>query len=140
MLIKDKRISDSRLNACRNCTYYVKATGTCGPLGLGKKIVYNQERMRLCGCIMKLKTRLRPSQCPIGRWPSLVTESDMRAAAKLVEQFGGRNKRLDHLTRKELNRVYEAVMGTKKPDTACAPCLVSMLKELEQAISSSSNG
>jgi hypothetical protein len=43
---------ESRLVICRGCEKYEPADGSC----------------KLCGCCMKLKTRLRTGSCPIGKW------------------------------------------------------------------------
>jgi hypothetical protein len=43
---------ESRLVICRTCEKYEPADGSC----------------KLCGCCMKLKTRLRTGSCPIGKW------------------------------------------------------------------------
>jgi hypothetical protein len=45
-------ISEKRLDICKQCTSFIKATTTC----------------KECGCIMKLKTKLPNASCPLGKW------------------------------------------------------------------------
>jgi hypothetical protein len=44
--------SQKRLSICQECPRFVKATTQCLE----------------CGCIMKLKTKLKQASCPIGKW------------------------------------------------------------------------
>lgn len=41
----------ARLDICKSCEWFTK-----------------QQTCYKCGCIMKLKTRLHDSKCPIGKW------------------------------------------------------------------------
>jgi hypothetical protein len=51
-LIEDTRISDERLDICKACPFYLKATTQC----------------KKCGCVMPLKVRLETAVCPEGKW------------------------------------------------------------------------
>lgn len=35
----------------------------------------NNDRCSLCGCFIKTKTILKNSECPIGKWSTLISES-----------------------------------------------------------------
>jgi hypothetical protein len=41
-----------RLDICKSCEFFRAKTETC----------------RKCGCFMKLKTKLKNANCPIGKW------------------------------------------------------------------------
>lgn len=48
-------IAEKRLEICRNCDKFIKATTQC----------------KECGCIMKLKTKLPNAFCPIHKWEAV---------------------------------------------------------------------
>ena len=47
---------EQRLNICRECDKLIKATFQCSE----------------CGCFMKIKTRIKDAECPIGKWWAIV--------------------------------------------------------------------
>lgn len=47
-------VSDKRLEICKTCPHYNLDWGRC----------------EKCGCIMKFKTIIMNSECPIGKWKS----------------------------------------------------------------------
>jgi hypothetical protein len=59
-----------RLTQCTYCDYSVKnKIGiTCGTLIIGDVVNHEGKQVHLCGCIMKIKTKLTYSQCPINKW------------------------------------------------------------------------
>ena len=46
------RVTEERHNICRGCEHYFKITDQC----------------KECGCIIKWKTKIYKSKCPIGKW------------------------------------------------------------------------
>lgn len=48
----DKELKEKRRNICKGCEFYMKDAGLCGN----------------CFCVVKLKTALAKSECPIGKW------------------------------------------------------------------------
>lgn len=59
-----------RLTQCTYCDYAVKnKIGiTCGELIFGEVVIHEGKEVKLCGCIMKIKTKLTNAQCPINKW------------------------------------------------------------------------
>lgn len=53
-----EEIKEMRMNACRNCEFFVKLTQQCTK----------------CGCIMPAKTTLPHASCPVGKWDSVPDE------------------------------------------------------------------
>jgi len=55
---KKKKVADGqpfnevRFNVCLACPRFFKPTGQC----------------KECGCFMRIKTRLKFAECPIGKW------------------------------------------------------------------------
>ena len=47
-------IGERRIAICESCDRYIKIVATCTE----------------CGCIMPLKTKIKGSWCPIGKWES----------------------------------------------------------------------
>jgi predicted Zn-ribbon and HTH transcriptional regulator len=45
-------IKESRMSICLSCPELLQTTKQC----------------KKCGCFMQLKTQLKPSKCPIGKW------------------------------------------------------------------------
>ena len=43
---------ETRLNICRACDRFIQATSQC----------------KECGCFMKIKTRIKDAECPLGYW------------------------------------------------------------------------
>ena len=48
-------IAEQRLDMCKGCEHYVKATHQCTE----------------CGCIMNAKVKLPNASCPIGKWDAV---------------------------------------------------------------------
>lgn len=51
MFVEEKE-KERRLAICNNCPNLYKLTGNC----------------KLCGCFVKLKTKLKNQNCPISKW------------------------------------------------------------------------
>lgn len=49
---KDESYHQIRLNTCKECPSLFKPTMQC----------------KECGCFMRIKTRIKSAQCPIGKW------------------------------------------------------------------------
>ena len=48
----DKKESENRMDICKKCDHYNKYFNQC----------------TICGCFMKIKTKLKNSKCPINLW------------------------------------------------------------------------
>ena len=51
----EKNMSEKRLNICKLCPEYIKATHQC----------------KQCGCIMNAKVKLPNASCPLKKWDSV---------------------------------------------------------------------
>lgn len=114
---------------CRACPYsQMNMTfRTCGPLGRPTAV----EGGTLCGCVMDVKTRLRTSKCPIGKWESQVRPETI---TQLQKFFGKNASRITAQEARELTKLYEDVTGTKRAVTMCSSCLADMIQEMRIAI------
>ena len=48
----EENLAIERLNICFDCPEFIKLTSQC----------------KQCGCLMKLKTKLKHAKCPINKW------------------------------------------------------------------------
>jgi len=51
----ETQIAEKRLEICKGCDKFIKATTQC----------------KECGCIMKLKTKLPNASCPLHKWEAV---------------------------------------------------------------------
>ena len=66
------------------------STKSCGTLGFGTEIeLENGERIKLCGCIMPIKTGLRISSCPLNKWASELSKDDLNNMKILLGELEG---------------------------------------------------
>lgn len=59
-----------RMEICRRCDYKKKLgrSLTCGTPIIGEKINIVGVSYVLCGCLMRIKTKIKSAKCPIGKW------------------------------------------------------------------------
>lgn len=129
-----------RIEACGACIHFIEKTGTCGTLVLGGKVEHNDQEVKLCGCVMSLKARLRGSTCPVERWEKdEISEHEdqflsdarrlVRKLKRVIEKTGG-------LSQGEISLLAEfhSVTHGSKPrkSSNCAPCIKNNLTALER--------
>ena len=51
-----KNISESRLETCKQCEFYIEMPGICSK----------------CSCVMPVKVKLAMAKCPENKWPELL--------------------------------------------------------------------
>lgn len=61
---------NKRLTICNSCEFKKELLGnlTCGTAVIGETVTYNGKRYKLCGCVMKFKTLIPTSNCPLKKW------------------------------------------------------------------------
>ena len=67
-----------RLKVCHDCDHhrdFMAGTITCGTFILGDVVKINNREIKLCGCVMDIKTQLEKSTCPLNKWPDAETEN-----------------------------------------------------------------
>lgn len=52
----DEETASSRFEICKRCPEFVDLTTQC----------------KKCGCVMKLKTKLKMAECPLGKWQQVI--------------------------------------------------------------------
>jgi hypothetical protein len=132
-MFTSKKVSAARMNICRQCKYFAKNSGTCGPLGIGKRVQYKGQKYKLCGCMMEVKTRIAASGCPVGFWGRDVAESTYERAKQFIEQTNHKRK----LTRQEADELValsNEILKVKRSKTGCGACLKAMQDEMKRAL------
>lgn len=61
-----------RLNVCHDCEHhrpFMAGAITCGTFIVGDVVKIDNTKVKLCGCVMDIKTQLANSKCPLNKWP-----------------------------------------------------------------------
>lgn len=62
---------EKRFNECKRCDFKREWYGgliTCGTPVIGEIVNTDEEAIKLCGCIMNIKTKIANAECPINKW------------------------------------------------------------------------
>jgi len=116
----------NRLNTCRDCEHFVETTQSCGPL-----VVEAFTDSELCGCHMPTKTRLKWSECPLGKWEAVITAEHVANVEAFVDAVNTDPK---SLTDQDLADLYNRVLGTHEQASSCGGCNRKMLKTLKKLL------
>ena len=124
-----RTLAEGRLTICKSCPHSVMNLGvrTCGPIGRPTPV----EGGSLCGCVMEIKTKLRTSKCPIGKWRAEVSDADVEKAQAFLATNPSRIK---HSDVRELYRLHAEITGKKHPVAACSSCLADVMQEMRVAL------
>jgi hypothetical protein len=59
------------LSICQKCKFFKASTASCGTLIIGQtvdleenNVTHYKEKIKLCGCVMPVKTKFRFASCP----------------------------------------------------------------------------
>ena len=139
---------ERRLSVCHKCRFYKEITQSCGTLIVGRRLKpeeleeaerdnlrkHNKKRVRLCGCVIPLKTWGKLEQCPIGKWGVYdLTQKQMEELVAFVEglpTYGIING--EGLI--ELNKWQNILSGVKQPISGCPPCIRQSIIDLRATI------
>ena len=134
-------IKIERLNICKKCKFYQPTFGTCGTPLIGgtvepeeNNVTYYKEKIKLCGCLMELKTKFRFTSCPANKWFALdwtaqeIKELDVFIgriynAAKIVQEDN-----------EELHKWYSKMTGKKENVSGCADCIRQLITEFRRQL------
>ena len=144
-------IAKERYAICQGCKFFVKETRSCGPLILGRnlspdelkslEVRHYKRKVRLCGCVMKLKTLLPFSSCPADKWKAVEMGglSPERVAKKRTEinEFLARIEGRPSLHTTELKELfgYIAFLYNKRVEfTVCSSCIQNYINDLKKRV------
>lgn len=118
---------------CKKCEHYNHTTRSCGTLGIGTRVlVEGIIEVNLCGCVMPIKTKLKTSRCPLGRWKAQITESDLSEIREFVNKMDG--KRVTGHQNAKLTALWNKASGKNRKVTNCSSCVREMIKDLNKII------
>ena len=142
-------VQATRLSICRACSHFNNEWGTCGRPLVGRTltkeeikeieadntITRNRSKIKLCGCVMKIKTRLTFAECPIGKWDKHVNLS--KAERREIMAFVTEVKERGHMKRSDVERLYgygERVSGMKQEAQMCGRCVKDMIDKIYRTL------
>jgi hypothetical protein len=121
----------NRLEICKNCEHYLPSTKSCGTLGFGKEIqTESGEKIKLCGCVMPIKTRLRISSCPLNKWTSELSKDDLADIKILLKELEGKNV-ISGNQNAQLTTLWNKASGGRKTVSSCKSCVRKTIEELK---------
>ena len=144
-------IAKERYAICQGCKFFVKETRSCGPLILGRnlspdelkslEVRHYKRKVRLCGCVMKLKTLLPFSSCPADKWKAVEMNglSPERVAKKRDEMIGFLDRikgkpTLGHKDIMELLEYIRFLYNKSVKVTNCDDCIRNYLDDLKKRV------
>lgn len=125
MLFVTNQTRTERLKTCEGCKYYKADTKSCGELLRPRKL---RNGVKLCGCYMPVKARLKVASCPAGYWEAKVTPETLDEIRAVLNYSGN----LEPEQVQKLTDLYNEVVGANAKPTSCSSCLRLMLDELKE--------
>tara|TARA_R100000995_G_scaffold18009_2_gene7314 strand:- start:4521 stop:4925 length:405 start_codon:yes stop_codon:yes gene_type:complete len=114
-----------RMSICRDCVYYFKLTGNC----------------KVCGCFMKVKSRIGSMSCPKGKWdkshdrintPNELPQEIIDEIINLYPDIKGRRAK-DYETKFKMIDLYNTIHRTRhNKGTSCKPCLSEIFNSINK--------
>lgn len=82
---------------------------------------------------MNIKTLLKTSSCPIGRWGAEVKKADLEKMRELLKDMPSV---LSGQQVTDIHELWTIATGIPRKRTSCASCVKNMIKEIKQFIAS----
>lgn len=137
MIFSPRKEREERMSICRSCEYYKEETRSCGTLIMGDDLgelvdVGKKRKVRLCGCIMPLKTKFKIASCPLKKWGSELSKEDLKELKELFGRIEGDRMKTEDATK--LVQAYNKTFGANKQVTSCGACLRDLVKEIKETL------
>jgi hypothetical protein len=138
MILVPPTIEAKRMSTCKGCKFFYPTAGTCGTPVIGEKVTYYRNKVKLCGCIMRVKTKFTMFSCPIGKWGAENAKGEPIADEVInnFKVFAEYIHTLNTLDDSDIHEIYawkERLTGQPVPmgsRTRCVPCLKDMVEEV----------
>ena len=134
-------IQRERLNTCKKCKFFKPLTQSCGTLLVGNtveleenSVTHYKEKIKLCGCIMPLKTKFIFASCPAHKWFALDWKEDEIAE---LDVFINRIHKANKIEPHDLHQLYawaSKVIGKKQQASGCASCIRDLITEFRRQL------
>ena len=131
MFFVSSQKKSNRMQICKKCEHYRTLTRSCGPLGVGTRLLIEDRiEVELCGCIMPIKTKLKTSTCPLGKWKAMVSSADLREIESLLDSITG--NRITGPQNNKLTELWNKASGGNRRVSNCNTCVKDMIKDLKR--------
>lgn len=139
MIFIDRKTREERMSICKGCEHYNEITRSCGTLVLGDdlgelvSVKGKKRKVRLCGCVMPMKTKFKTASCPLKKWVSKVDADAIKDLQKLVE-IADKYQRFSHEELKQFYKAYNQTFEAGKQLSSCTSCVKQMVQEAREAL------
>lgn len=130
-----------RLKICKSCKFYNGTFGTCGTPIIGNtvdpeenNVTYYKAKIKLCGCVMEIKTRLRFASCPANKWFAMDLKPE---EITQLDEFISRIRKANKIQQDDLQLLYHWYSKiTKKHEqpSGCASCVRDLITEFRRQL------
>lgn len=133
-----RTVQKERLETCKKCKFFNEEFGTCGkPFPAKEEVTYYGKKYKLCGCIMKVKSKLAFASCPVGKWEAFTGFADEHYdKVKTALDNYEKERTKDNL--REVNIVYKEILGSAGHhidiNSSCGSCRENRLKDLREYV------
>jgi len=134
-------IQRERLAICKKCKFFKPLTQSCGTLIVGNtvdpeenSVTHYKEKIKLCGCIMPIKTKFVFASCPAHKWFALDWKDEEIAA---LDVFIHRIHKANKIEAHDLHQLYEwfsRMVGKKQQTSNCASCIRDLITEFRRQL------
>ncbi len=131
MFFVSARTRSNRITTCKACKYYKQSTLSCGTLGIGKTVQYKGKKHKLCGCVMPVKTRLKVSSCPLGKWHAEISAEQVAEIKKLINGIG---HTIPMDVNRKLTQIWNKTTGENKKVSSCSSCVRQMVEDMQKLV------
>jgi len=139
MIFIDRKTREERMSICKGCEHYNETTRSCGTLVLGDdlgelvSVKGKKRKVRLCGCVMPMKTKFKTASCPLKKWVSKVDADAIKDLQKLVE-IADKYQRFSNEELKQFYKAYNQTFEAGKQLSSCTSCVKQMVQEAREAL------
>jgi len=127
------------MTICKGCEHYNETTRSCGTLVLGDdigelvEVKGKKRKVRLCGCVIPVKTKFKTASCPLKKWRSKVDADALKDLQKLVK-IADQYRRFSNEELKQFYKAYNQTFEAAKELSSCSSCVRQMVQEAREAI------
>lgn len=140
-ILVERITKEKRFSICSECEFL--KNGFCGTPIKGETVKVKrkgkEKLVKLCGCNMWIKTGLKMSKCPVGKWGRAELEKGeitfVNDVKKLLAELEGK-KTIETDEVKEIFKFHNPVIGSKIKNSNCVPCVRAAIEDLKQWVNS----
>lgn len=115
-----------RLAICQTCKFFEQSTQSCGTLILGDEVetevLFRRKSIKLCGCIMAIKSKLSFASCPAGKWDGVLTLDEQIEFKRFLLDMKAQG-RLDNKDMLRFYKFKDKATGAHNERSTCGACV-----------------